>query len=172
MFTQSSGRLVSGGPAENGLEIFRTHKWDLAVRVERQRESPQGWSLGSRAARPGLRFQTRYSGTQPLSHHRDHCAQAPALASSRQNFQRTRVPWVRGRPLGLRFHGWERWGWPPSRTHKPSVLSLRSLLRKSLLFPPPSCPWAHWHCQALTPAVKGPAPSQAPAGFPSPRQGH
>lgn len=43
-----------------------------------------------------------------------------------------RVAWVRDRPLCLRFHGWEGWGWPPSCTLKPSVLSLRSLLRKSL----------------------------------------
>lgn len=74
---------------------------------------------------------------------------------------------------GRGFRGWEMMESAPSCPLKPSVLSLRSAaLRKWLLFPPPECPWAHWYCQALTRPAKGPAPCQAPAGFPSPRQGH
>lgn len=35
----------------------------------------------------------------------------------------------------------------------------------------PSCAWAHWHCQALTQPVEGPAPGPAPAGLPGPGGG-
>ena len=60
------------------------------------------------------------------------------------------------------------------RRHRPSALSWRTGSGGDCCSPPPPpqpCAWARRHCQALTRAVEGPAPSPAPAGFPSPGGG-
>lgn len=137
----------------------------------RQCESPQGWSLGSRAARPGLRFQTRYPGTKPLSHNQDHCAPAPALASSQGRISKEQGycgseadHWVEDFMVG-------KDGLAPLTHSQALSHQVEESAQKVTAVPTPIMPLGTLALPG-TYSVKGPAPSQAPAGFPIPRQGH
>lgn len=146
-------------------------------RVEWQCVSAQGWSLGSRAARPSLRFQNREPGAQPLSHNLDHCPsphQPPSLSEHpvRAEFPKNEGSVGPRQTTVLKISWLGRMGLAPFMHTQALSPQLEESAQEVTVLPPPRCPWAHWHCQALTRPVKGPAPSQAPSGFPSLRQGH